>query len=267
MERTVGEQVRELFAKEAERRGLRPYVRFQVEEGTGYRWRWRIPAGTGVEESDRLEARLREFDQWLDQELPKRKEALIAEYLAERGLRLSGDEISIDYGREVARGTGPLQSCYEALRREGQGDGERRLLGLFLAFMQELRYEIPPDVEHGRHTLGFRVPTAVLASGSGDCDSKSAAFCALWRHLPRRAILVLVPGHALVGVEGKPRANEAFVRLGNRYFVLCEVAGPGKIPPGGEEISGSFEYVMVEPARPPAAAPRTARLPPAGSPP
>jgi hypothetical protein len=247
MERTVGGRLRELFAGEAGRRGLRPYVRFQVEEGTGYRWRWRIPAGTGADESERLEARLRDFDEWLDQELPKKKESLIAEYLAERGLRLSGGEISIDYGREVTRATGPLQDCYEALRREGEGDGERRLLGLFLAFVQELRYEIPPDVELGRHTLGFRVPTAVLARGGGDCDSKSAAFCALWRHLPRRAILILVPGHALVGVEGKPRADEAFVRLGNRYFVLCEVAGPGKIPPGGEEISGSFEYVMVEP--------------------
>ena len=107
---------------------------------------------------------------------------------------------------------------------------------------------MPPPVELGRHILGFRVPTAVLVRGAGDCDSKSATFCALWRHLPRRAILILVPGHALVGVEGKPRADEAYVRLGNRYFVLCEVAGPGKIPPGGEALSGSFEYVMIEPA-------------------
>jgi hypothetical protein len=83
--------------------------------------------------------------------------------------------------------------------------------------------------------------------GAGDCDSKSAAFCAMWRHLPRRAILILVPEHALVGVEAKPRADEAYVRLGNRYFVLCEVAGPAKIPPGGKAISGSFEYVMIEP--------------------
>ena len=86
-----------------------------------------------------------------------------------------------------------------------------------------------------------------MVQGAGDCDSKAAAFCALWRHFPKRSILILVPEHALVGVEGKPRADEAYVRLGNRYFVLCEVAGPAKIPPGGERISGSFEYVMIEP--------------------
>jgi hypothetical protein len=57
----------------------------------------------------------------------------------------------------------------------------------------------------------------------------------------------LVPGHALVGVEEKPGPDEAYVRLGNRYFVLCEVAGPGKIPPGRASISGSYEYVLIEP--------------------
>lgn len=250
MDRDVGAGLQRLFAAEAERRQVRPYVHFQIEEGTGYRWQWRIPGGLKVEEAARLEKRLRTFDQWLDEDLPKRKEELIDRYLQERGLRLVRDEITIDYGKEVDRGTVPLQECYAALRREGNGDGERRLLGLFLAFIQELRYEVPPDVDLGRHILGFRVPTAVLVRGGGDCDSKSAAFCALWRHLPRRSILILVPGHALVGVEGKPRADEAYVRLGNRYFVLCEVAGPGKLPPGaaeGSPVSGSFEYVMIEP--------------------
>jgi hypothetical protein len=248
LDRTVGAGLRELFQREAERRGLRPYVRFEVHDGTGYRWRWKVPDGLEPAEAARLEVRLRSFDTWLDQDLPRKKAELIGQYLRDRGLRLKGDEVEIDYEQAVERDTGPLRECFEALRRAGEGESDRRLLGTFLAFFQELRYEEPPDIELGRHILGFRVPSAVLVRGAGDCDSKSAAFCALWRHLPERAILILVPGHALVGVEGKPRADEAYVRLGNRYFVLCEVAGPGKIPPGGEPISGSFEYVMIEPA-------------------
>jgi hypothetical protein len=249
MDRAVGTRLSELFAAEAELRGVRPYVHFEAQ-GTGYRWRWKIPDGLEPAEAAKLEARLRAFDGWLDRDLPRKKEELIGQYLQERGLRLKGDEISIDYEREVERGTGPLRECYQALRQVGEGASDRRLLGLFLAFFQELRYEVPPQIELGRHILGFRVPSAVLVRGGGDCDSKSAAFCALWRHLPERAILILVPGHALVGVEGKPRADEAHVRLGNRYFVLCEVVGPGKIPPGGGMISGDFEYVMIEPAGP-----------------
>jgi hypothetical protein len=247
LQAAVGAGLRERFETEAGRRGLRPYLHFELEGGSGYRWRWRIPEGLGAPEAEALEARLRTFDVWLDQRLSRQKEELVRQYLGARGLFLKDGEISIDYEREVERDTGPLADCYAALRRAGEGGSDRRLLGLFLAFVQELRYEVPPAVELGRHILGFRVPTGVLVRGAGDCDSKSATFCALWRHLPRRAILILVPGHALVGVEGKPRVDEAYVRLGNRYFVLCEVAGPGKIPPGGESISGSFEYVMIEP--------------------
>ena len=59
--------------------------------------------------------------------------------------------------------------------------------------------------------------------------------------------IITIPHHALVGVEGKPGPGESFVQIGNRYYVLCEVAGPAKLPPGSHSISGSFEYVAVDP--------------------
>ena len=243
MDRTLNARLRERIEQEGRTRGVLTYFEIEIYGRTGYRWRWETPAGLDPAVKRRIEA----FDEWLDQELPREKEGMIARYLEERGLRLQGELISVDYEQAVLEATGPLEDCYRALRQAGNGDGEKRLLGLFLAFFQELRYEVPPDVDRGRHTLGFWPPSEVMVRGAGDCDSKSAAFCAMWRHLPRRAILILVPEHALVGVEAKPRADEAYVRLGNRYFVLCEVAGPAKIPPGGKAISGSFEYVMIEP--------------------
>ena len=244
LDRTVGEELRELFERQAEERGVAPYVHFELFDGTSYRWRSMVPDGLDPAVADAL----RDFERWLDEDLPRQREELTARYLREHGVLLHGKEASVDYAREVEGATGPLTPCFQALRQVGTGEDDRRLLALFLSFFQDLRYEVPPSVELGRHILGFRVPTAVLARGGGDCDSKSAAFCALWRHRPERAILILVPGHALVGVEGAPRAGEAYVRLGNRYFVLCEVAGPGKVPPGFGRISGSFEYVMIEPA-------------------
>lgn len=247
LDRTVGERLRKLFERQAEERGVAPYVRFEIYGGTSYRWRLEVPGGLPPAVAGALAARLRDFNRWLDRDLPKEREELTARYLRERGVLLHGEEAEVDYAREVEGATGPLTPCSEALRQAGAGEDDRRLLALFLAFFQDLRYEVPPPVELGRQILGFRVPTAVLVQGGGDCDSKSAAFCALWRHRPERAILILVPEHALVGVEGPPRADEAYVQLGNRYFVLCEVAGPGKIPPGGSRISGSFEYVMIEP--------------------
>lgn len=247
MDKELERRIRQAFVREAEARGLLRYVRFETYGGTGYRWETEIPGGLDPEEADRIEREIEDFNEWLDRDLDRKRDELMDQYLRERGFKLDGDEIEVDYQRIVDRATSPLRDCFEALRQAGNGDSERRLLGLFLAFFQELRYELPPDVEGGRNTLGFRMPTAVMARGAGDCDSKSAAFCALWRNFPRRSILILLPEHALVGVEGKPGPDEAYVRLGNRYFVLCEVAGPAKIPPGGERISGSFEYVMIEP--------------------
>jgi hypothetical protein len=244
LDQTVGAELRELFERQAEERGVAPYVHFELFDGTSYRWRSKVPDGLDPAVADAL----RDFERWLDEDLPRQREELTARYLREHGVLLHGKEASVDYAREVEGATGPLTPCFQALRQVGMGVDDRRLLALFLSFFQDLRYEVPPSIELGRHILGFRVPTAVLARGGGDCDSKSAAFCALWRHRPERAILILVPGHALVGVEGAPRAGEAYVRLGNRYFVLCEVAGPGKVPPGWGRISGSFEYVMIEPA-------------------
>lgn len=250
-EKQANEEINRLLAARMEEegrfRGVLPYFTIEVYGQGGYRWHWNAPESV----DPAIKGRIHAFHDWLDKDFSEEAKRITRQYFEGRGLLLERNEISVDYEEAVLHGTRSLEDCFQALRRAGEGDSERRLLGLFLAFFQELRYEIPPDVDRGgRHTLGFRVPSAVMVDAAGDCDSKAAAFCALWRHFPKRSILILVPEHALVGVEGKPRADEAYVRLGNRYFVLCEVAGPGKIPPGAESISGSFEYVMIEPVRP-----------------
>ena len=70
--------------------------------------------------------------------------------------------------------------------------------------------------------------------------------------MPRRAAVAvdddLPARHARVGVEASALPGEETVRVGNRTFVLCEVAGPAKLRPGAKSVSGSFEYVLIEPA-------------------
>ena len=48
-------------------------------------------------------------------------------------------------------------------------------------------------------------------------------------------------------LEREDFAGERHVRLGNRYYVLCEPAGPAKLHPGLSDMSGSYEYVRIEP--------------------
>lgn len=238
--------VRDLVDLEARVRGLSPWFSFRLEaedDSWKYGWSWSIPA-------DRWDVRREAdaFEGWLERDLPGEIDEVADRLYQERGFRLRNNQVSIDYEQVAVRGTGPLGDCFRALRELGRGASDQRLLSVFLSFFQDLRYHEPPDHELGRRTNGFWVPTEVLVRRAGDCDSKSVAFCALWRNLPKQAVIVLVPGHALVAVEARPGPDEAFIRIGNRYFVLCEVAGPARTPPGGKAVSGSFEYVLIEPA-------------------
>lgn len=236
--------VREILAKEAADRGVASYFTIEVHGGGSIRWTWKHPGGTPPETIERIKT----FHAWLENNSRAAIDALEERYYREHGMRLKGDTVNVDYEPLVHNATEPLKDCFEALRRL-ERERSAPPLDLFLSFVQDLRYELPRNVdEEGRETLGFRVPTAVMVEGAGDCDSKSVVFCALWRQFPGRVLLVLVPGHALVAVEGKPGPGQASVRLGNRYYILCEVAGPGRFRPGEADVSGSFEYVLIEPA-------------------
>ena len=240
----LNRELRETLAREAAARGVDRYFAVEVYDEGSIRWRWSYPGGM----DPGVVARIKEFDAWIEKNASTVIEAIDDRYLRAHGIRVDGDSYSVDYATLTHNATEPLADCFTALRSLG-GERSDALLGLFLTFFQDLRYELPRDVDaQGRETLGFRAPTAVLVEGAGDCDSKSAAFCALWRQVPARVLLVLVPEHALVAVEGKPGPDQASIRLGNRYFILCEVAGPGRSRPGETDISGSFEYVLIEPA-------------------
>jgi hypothetical protein len=242
---TLNRELLAMLEGEAAARGLERYFKIEVYGDQSYRWSYQLPASA----SSRLEKKAEDLHGWLETSATEAFAPTAERYYREHGFRLQRETLGIDYERAVLQAGRPLADCFEALRRAGGEVSAARQLGLFLAFFQDLRYELPPEVDaQGRNTLGFRGPTAVMAEGAGDCDSKAAAFCTLWRRLRTgRVILILVPEHALVGVEGKPGIDQGYVRLGNRYYILCEVAGPARTHAGATSISGSFEYVLIEP--------------------
>ena len=240
----LNRELRAILAQESARRGVERYFKIEVYGQGSVRWSWSYPGGT----EPKVIERIKDFHAWMEKNSTAAVDAIEERYFNAHGMRLDGDTYKIDYATLTRNATAPLADCSTALQSLG-GGRSNALLGLFLTFFQDLRYELPKDIdEEGRTTLGFRVPTAVLVQGAGDCDSKSAAFCALWRQIPARVLLVLVPGHALVAVEGRPGPDQKSIRLGNRTFILCEVAGPGRFRPGETDISGSFEYILIEPA-------------------
>jgi hypothetical protein len=207
--------------------------------------RWRVAP---LPDMERAMADIRAIvdEVWASHELRIR-----AEIYADKGFLIDAEHnLQVAYADLARRASPLLKDCYLSLARSGEGYDLGQYLGLFVAFLQEIPYELPPAEVDGRRTLGFWVPTEVLVGNHGDCDSKSAAFCALWRQLGTPVLIVELPDHVLVGVAVPPRAGQQFVRLGSRTFVLCEVAGPGKLRPGAStRVSGHFRYTLVEPTR------------------
>ena len=239
-------RLREMVDRAIRERRLGDYVEARVQDG-GWQARHTIPGGLEEAEQERLDREIRQLYAWLKVAFRQESDAVTRELLAERGLRLEGDTYEVDHAGIARRASEPLAECTRALDEEA-GASLRRQLGAFVAFFQEIPYERPPSQWRGRSTLGFYVPTEVLVGNHGDCDSKSVAFTSMWRRLARPVLLIRVPGHMLVGVEMRPGPDERYVRMGNRYFVLCEVVGPAKRHPGSSGASGWFEYVLIEPA-------------------
>jgi hypothetical protein len=238
--------LREWARRALRERGLEGVVALEVDDD-GWQARHQVPPGTDPTEAARLDVEAQRFYRFMKLRFSDEWDAVTDTLVRKRGLRLEGDRIGLDYAGLAGRAAGPLADCYRALRWAAGRGGDRRLLEVFLSFLQEIPYQLPPSPSSGPRTFGLYVPTEVLVGNHGDCDSKSVTFAALWRSIGVPLVLVRVPGHMLLGVAVRPGPGERFVRLGNRYFVLCEVAGPAKSRPGRTSVEGSFEYVLLEP--------------------
>ncbi len=238
----LNRKVLSLIEAEAARRGLAGVVRAKTQGWGGYRWEYDWPDDAALQEQ------ITPFGSWLQAEIPARRDEIQEQLFRERGFVLRKRELAIDHNGLARRATPHLEDCLQELLRAGAGYPAKQLVGLLLAFYQELKYEVPPDKVGSKEIMGLWVPAEVLAFGKGDCDSKAVAFAAMWRRLQTRVIVIRVPQHALIGVEAKPGPDEAYVQVGNRYYVLCEVAGPAKLRPGYQPLKGSYEYVTIDPA-------------------
>jgi hypothetical protein len=248
IEAAVDAKVRAWFAKQLAARGLTSYLKVAVSGGRASA-EPALPPSLSVAEHNRLVDEINRFYKFWDRRLEDVRRTTEETLYKERGFILANHHITIDYAGISTRSRRALSDCFQALEQAAAGYNERQFLGLVLGFLQEIRYELPPEVIEGRRTLGFWVPTEVLVNDHGDCDSKSAAFAALWRSLDAPMLFVSLPRHMLVGVAVKPGPGEKYVLVKNRYFVLCEVAGPAKLYPGERDVSGDFEYVLMEPDR------------------
>lgn len=166
-----------------------------------------------------------------------------SKFLEERGIRAFDGEIGIDHEFCVRKNKDRMRHIFESLRQENKNLSLHQFLGLLLAFIQEIRYYIPPITEKGKVILAFWVPPRVLTDNLGDCDSKGVTFASLWIHFKNYPILLItVPKHFFIGLAIPSFGGEGLVLNGLRY-TLCEVTGPDKMPPG---MIGRYSQICLQ---------------------
>ncbi|MFT4926407.1 MAG: hypothetical protein ACI8WB_002505 [Phenylobacterium sp.] len=119
----------------------------------------------------------------------------------------------------------------------------RAMLEFILAFVQSIPYS---TLESRRESngAGFSPPLRLLNNNQGDCDSKVTLMGSLFNALyPRRkAVIIYMPEHALLGVQMAYRGNDKTLRLEGRTFVLVEPTGPAMMPMS--QIGEQSEYFI-----------------------
>jgi len=162
----------------------------------------------------------------------KRLKIKSQEYFEKRGIRVRGDKVEVDYDFCVRKNRPRLRYIFDLMKRLRHKLNIYQFLAVMLSFIQEMEYISLPLEENNKFILEFWVPPKVLVNNGGDCDSKAAAFAAIWTNLKSYpVVLIQIRRHILIGVA-VPSIGEAVVTIHGLRYTLCEVAGPDKIPPG-----------------------------------
>jgi len=175
------------------------------------------------------------------------------EYFAERGIRLIGDKVEVDYEFCTIRNRPRVRHVFELIKKHSKNLSIYQFLGLMLAFVQEIRYQDIPYKKNSKIILEFWVPPRVLVNNMGDCDSKAITFASLWTHLKNYPlVLIKIKEHLFIGVA-IPSMGRATITINGLRYTLCEVAGPSRIPPGlvtrYSQIhleNGQFRYELIK---------------------
>lgn len=145
---------------------------------------------------------------------------------------LGADVLRPDYRRIARNAANYLEPLARAIAARS-APAARARIGLALAFLQTIPYDRLDDRNLANGT-GFAVPAQLLHLNRGDCDSKATALAALLEHLApaHDTAMILLPGHAVLGIDLPPRPGERTIEVNGRSYVLMEPAGPAVLPIG-----------------------------------
>ena len=131
-------------------------------------------------------------------------------------------------------------------------DNRMNRIRLAMAFVQDIPYAIPNDIDPNWYYGGVISTPNILTCGFGDCDTKAILFAGILCHLinPGDIRFAGEPGHMYTLIKAKPSdfstdERIAYYQLPDGMYFVAETAGPGRLD-FGEEGNLEYSYATVE---------------------
>ncbi|MCR9206066.1 MAG: hypothetical protein NXH75_15895 [Halobacteriovoraceae bacterium] len=173
-------------------------------------------------------------------------------------MKTVGGKLVFDYEKIIEESRPLIRPLYlEFLRIVKKYDlSKREKVELIMRFLQDIPYGIPPTNYKNRYIGGLFPPVELLKNKWGDCDSKSLLMATLLsfdKDYFNRLAIILVPGHALLGIRMVPGPYEKCIRFGGFSYVYAEPVGLSRTPLGvtNSPYSLSVEVIPLNLFEPP----------------
>lgn len=160
-----------------------------------------------------------------------------------------------DYNKLISMYQGTVDEIYRNWARTVQTQKltRRESIELLLRFLQDYPYGIPPSIVGRKYIGGLLVPPLSLQYGWADCDSKSllmATILSYDQYFRDKMAMILVPGHALLGIEVQTLPYDETYEYRNRTFVVAEPTGLSRTPLGRKNSPYSRLLAIIPLERP-----------------
>ena len=188
----------------------------------------------------------------------------IAQYIVDSGnvteedavlgmFKVVGDYIQVDYTRFIHHYRPLMIPFYLKYYNDTQKLKLSRYekIEYLLRIFQDYPYGLIPQTYEGKFINGILPINAVFKEGYADCDTKSlmmAMVLSYDKDFYNRLAMILVPGHALLGINMLAKPYQKTVRYLGRDYIYTEPVGTARTPLGqtNSPYSNSINVIPLE---------------------
>lgn len=148
------------------------------------------------------------------------------------------ESLLLNYEMLVRNSMGLTDSISKSFIKKHGNANPRVVINDIISFYQSIPYD-----EIKEYKYGFINTNEMLLKNKGDCDSKSVSFISTVKNIYKglKTIIVVIDGHAFVGLNISSLPTDKTITHRNVRYVLAEPVGPSKSKLGQISVKSSKE--------------------------